>query len=393
MVLDIKNVHTLLSLNKMDYIYFRNKDVLNGSEDLETIFTIENFPVYMGATDKKIEDDKFADMRFQISKSSGMVQLNPLVDLNIVYQESHNSGVVGQVWKDHHKALANFLTKFSKKSVLEIGGFSGILANNCLEKQPDIVWTIVDPHVKPFDNNIKVINAFFDDTFSSDNHYDLIVHSHLIEHVIDLNSFMKTCYAHLKNDGYMVFSFPNFYKFISDRYTNSLNFEHTFCLDEYSLEILFNNNNFDFVEKQYFHHDHHIFYCVKKSVDQSSKSYSSRYEINKNIFLDYFDDIKDFIEQSNKIIEKENVAFMFGGHVTSQFLISLGLNQDYITNLLDNDTKKQNRRLYGTNLMIKSPKILSNFESPVVILKNSLFDNEIKEQILDINPHTRILTF
>ena len=391
MVQDIKNVLTSRSSNKVDYLYFRNNDVLSGLEDLETIYTIKNFPVYMGATDGKKEEDQFADMCFQISKSSGMVQLNPLVDLNVVYQSSHNSGAIGQVWKDHHQALANFIIKFGKNSVLEIGGYSGILANNCLNHNPHLDWTIIDPHVKPFDSKIKVLNSFFDHTFESDQQYDVIVHSHLIEHVIDLNAFMKTCHDHLKDDGLMIFSFPNFYKFINDRHTNCLNFEHTFCLDEISLERLLSVNSFKFVEKQYFYEDHHIFCCVKKS-EVELNSFPSRYEENKNIFLEYFDDLNIFIHKANDILENEPVAFMFGGHVTSQFLISMGLNQDLITCLLDNDSKKHNRRLYGTNLMIKSPQILSNFESPILILKNSLFDKEIKEQVLSINPNVRILT-
>jgi len=112
--MDIKNVHILKRItNKMDLTYYRNSDVITGLEDLENIYIIKNFPVYMGATDQTKEEDQFVDMRFQISKSSGMVQINPLVDLNVVYQKSHNSGAIGEVWKDHHKAFSNFILNFS----------------------------------------------------------------------------------------------------------------------------------------------------------------------------------------------------------------------------------------------------------------------------------------
>ena len=69
----------------------RSHDVITGNDDLETIYTIPNFPVFMGVTDQYIDQDIKFPMNFQISKSSGMVQINPLVPLNLLYQNSHNS--------------------------------------------------------------------------------------------------------------------------------------------------------------------------------------------------------------------------------------------------------------------------------------------------------------
>jgi 2-polyprenyl-3-methyl-5-hydroxy-6-metoxy-1,4-benzoquinol methylase len=392
--MDIKNVHFLKRItNKMDLTYYRNSDVITGLEDLENIYTIKNFPVYMGATDQTKEEDQFVDMRFQISKSSGMVQINPLVDLNVVYQKSHNSGAIGQVWKDHHKAFSNFILNYDKRKVLEIGGYSGILANNCLSNDSSYDWTIIDPHVSPFEENIKTINAFFDETFIHDSKFDIVVHSHLIEHVININSFLQVCFNNLKDDGYMIFSLPNFDLFIKDRHTNSLNFEHTFYLDQDSLFRLLEINGFEIVNKEFFYKDHHIFYCVQKTKNHLKIEYQSHYDLNRKIFSDYFKDIDKFILDANAKFKTEENVFVFGGHVTSQFLLCLGLDENLITCLLDNDPKKQNRRLYGTNLLVQSPEILANYESPLLVLKNSLFDEEIREQIYNINKNVRIITF
>ena len=97
--------------------YYRNLDVLSYNEDLETIFTIPNFPVYMGAIDHDPENDIFLDMNFQISKSTGMVQINPLPSLSLVYLESHNPGIVGNSWKNHHAELSSFVLKNGKNKV------------------------------------------------------------------------------------------------------------------------------------------------------------------------------------------------------------------------------------------------------------------------------------
>ena len=82
----------------------------NTSSTLELLFQFEAFPVYMGvesvadsATDP--QDDVFAKMSWYISRTSGIVQLNPLVPLRYVYLHQHNA-VVGGTW--HCKRFFTF---------------------------------------------------------------------------------------------------------------------------------------------------------------------------------------------------------------------------------------------------------------------------------------------
>jgi len=56
---------------------------------------------------------------------------------------------------------------------------------------------------------------------------------------------------------------------------------------------------------------------------------------------------------------------------------------------LDNDVNKQKKRLYGTELMVSSPKILADEEKPIVILKAGVYNDEVSEDILsNINSST-----
>ena len=115
----------------------RNRDVVYGNKDLKTIYTFKKFPVFMGVSKNHYKTDKFFRMRWQISKRSGMLQLNPLLPLNILYPETHNSGCVGKLWEKHHSEFAKFVRKLKPKKVLEIGcgvgrlGFS--IADHCKE--------------------------------------------------------------------------------------------------------------------------------------------------------------------------------------------------------------------------------------------------------------------
>ena len=51
-----------------------------------------------------------------------------------------------------------------------------------------------------------------------------------------------------------------------------------------------------------------------------------------------------------------------------------------------------NKRLYGTKLQVQSPKILSAYKNPLVILKVGIYKNEIKKDILkNINSKTSFI--
>ena len=97
-------------------------------------------------------------------------------------------------------------------------------------------------------------------------------------------------------------------------------------------------------------------------------------------FIQYHTELVDMI---NKQIESSSSPiFLFGGHIFSQFLIGFGLNVENIINILDNSDIKHNKRLYGTNLIVKSPKILKEYQKPIVILKAGVYNDEIKTDIL-----------
>ena len=70
-------------------------------------------------------------------------------------------------------------------------------------------------------------------------------------------------------------------------------------------------------------------------------------------------------------------------------MIEFGLDISRIICLLDNDTNKQGKRLYGTNMMVESPKVLADVKKPIVILKAGVYSQEVSDDILcNINPDT-----
>ena len=106
----------------------RKKDIINSSINLEQIYKVKNFPVFMGTVEHSKKEDIFADMIWEIGKETGMIQLKELIPLDILYSSNHSSGVVGKLWSRHHEEFAKFISKFNPNKVFEIGGAHGILA-------------------------------------------------------------------------------------------------------------------------------------------------------------------------------------------------------------------------------------------------------------------------
>jgi hypothetical protein len=373
----------------MNYIS-RNIDVVFNNSDLEDLYTFKQFPVFMGCTEQDISKDVLADMNWKISKESGMIQLNPLLPLDVVYNTEHGSGTVGKAWDEHHASFANFIYKFKPRNILEIGGLHGVLAKNYLELDSNINWTMVEPNpiVDP-SLPIKVIKGFFDNTFTSDNKFDTIIHSHVLEHVYNPDEFMSHKSSFMNNGDLLIFTIPNMEVMLENNYTNCINFEHTVYLTEPYVEYFLGKYNFELIEKQYFRKDHSIFYCAKKINNTQVNLPGGLYEKNKSIFQKYIDSHINDVIKINKIITHSNVpVYLFGAHVFSQYLISFGLDISKIDCLLDNDSKKENKRLYGTSLISKSPKILKDVSEALVILRAGVYNEEIKNDILtNINPN------
>jgi hypothetical protein len=76
-------------------------------------------------------------------------------------------------------------------------------------------------------------------------------------------------------------------------------------------------------------------------------------------------------------------VFVFGAHVFTQYLVAFGLDTTRIECLIDNDHAKHGRRLYGTDLRVKSPRYLEGLDKPRIVLKSGVYNEEVKFDILN----------
>lgn len=364
----------------------RNYCILDNHTPVKELFTIEKFPVFMGCVDTPAEEDLFFDQVWGVS-DNGLVQLKTLIDPNILYENSHTPGSVGKIWQQHHKRFFDFIWDNSEgvEKYLEIGGASGSLWNNFSTLESEFSYEIIEPsHQESSDSRLKYIRGFYE-TQSFDEKYKCIIHSHVFEHAYNPIDFLKKIFEDLTDDGVQFISIPNMRHWLKQGYTNTINFEHTYYLDEFVLEHVLARAGFCIDKKVV--DTHSIFVKAVKSSDIGRIDVN--FEYSKDLFLDYIYKLKSDV--SNILDNIEDSVYLFGAHVFSQTLLNFGIDENSIVFILDNDTKKQGKRLYGTNLTIQSPEVLRDVDSPTVILRAGVYTEEIKDQILNINSTTRFV--
>ena len=367
----------------------RSRCVIANTPDLEMLHIFPDFPVFMGATNQERSDDIMSDMVWSISKSSGAIQLASLIPLEDLYPASHGSGQVGNTWLSHHRAFATFINNFNPESVFEIGGGHGILSRE-YHALRNIPWTILEPNPTPAEGvNAKYKKGFFDSRYCYDGQYDAVAHSHVFEHTYEPDDFLRKIAGFMSSGMKLFFSVPNLPVMFKKKYCNSINFEHTFFYTEEMLFHLLTKNGFRILKQEYFLDDHSIFIAALRDPHVSILPLpQGAYSKHKELFYEYLSYYQNLVRDFNSsMLNNSNPIYLFGAHIFSQYLLNFGLKESSISAVLDNDSNKCDKRLYGTGLIIKSPEILRDQERAIIILRAGAYDQEIKEQILSrINP-------
>ena len=362
---------------------------------IEQFFDLENIPITLSCS-VSLEKYNRATLSYSKCTKCNTIQLNKLIPLNILYEKSHNFTSVGKLWNDYFKCIVDKLqTNIIDKNVFEIGCPSGKLAMNSINYSK---WYIVDLNKNDcikFNNKIHFIQACFDKNFEINDRIDIITHSHLFEHIYDPNEFLQKCYELLVDEGEMIFGIPNMQHLADNDLCLFLGifFEHTIFMNKENVIYLLKKHGFEIVDIiDYVNHS--TIYHVKKIKQWNMNNVNS----NELQIIDYSEQFmnginkyKLFIDDCNSIICNTNKpVYIFSASYNTQIILSMGLEIKYLQGILDNAKDKQNKYLYGFDLLIYSPDVIINIDC-IIILKNSVYCDEIKEQLLKLNPRTQIL--
>jgi ubiquinone/menaquinone biosynthesis C-methylase UbiE len=371
-------------------VELRQTNVLTNKPTLENLFSLKQFPTYVGCVTTPNEKDDFLDLSVDICKETGILQLKYLASLDQVYLHPHNDAI-GPTWQEHNKRFIKFIEEYSLKQILEIGGGSGKLASEYVNMHTDVNWTILDPNPL-FEKNNRVHSKkeYFSSNLNFEHTFDAIIHSHVLEHQSSPEIFFSDISKFLSVNGLHIFSFPNLWEWLSRKYLNCLNFEHTTFLTENYVDVALKRTGFELIKKYKFRDDHSIFYLTKFSGKKHDVNYPNLYEKNKKMYLDYIQYYSEFVKTINSKLENmPQKIYLFGAHIFSQYLLAFGLDQSKLSGILDNSKLKIGKRLYGTNLQVFDPEIIAN-DNVGIILKVGAYRNEIIQQLKKINPNVII---
>lgn len=358
------------------------------------LFRIKDFPITSNSVinPKDIRED----MCFSACPNCYEIQLNYLVDIKQLYENSHNTSIIGKLWKQHYIQFKQFLINnvrdFTSKNVLEVGDPNYKNAR-LFKNEFKGNWTVIDPNCQSTDlSHCIPINSFFEKFEAPNNTYSVIIHSHLLEHIYEPMEFLRKCYKLLPDDGIMCFSIPNM-TYISNNFLmpfTGVFFEHTYHLSKPALEYMLSKSGF-LIKSEYQYQNHSNFYCVVKGtsslcyIDKLKKyNLDSIHTFNQSV--KYLDKLSMNIkEKINDTIFKD--IYVYSAHYNSQVLI-YNLPIEYkkrIKGFLDNDPNKQGKYLYGSNKGTYSPQILKNKNCIVITSHCGVYKDEITEQLIKIN--------
>lgn len=370
----------------------RSKCCVCKSSSLEELLNLQDFPIYMGTTVKPLETDLYANQEWVCCNNCGCTQLKKLVPLEVLYSNQHSAGAVGQIWIEHHRAFAKFILKGGERDICEIGAAHGELSRIILEAAPEIDYLVIEPDPGQVHPKAKVLRGYVEDFYDEISSYSNIVHSHVLEHIYEPAVFLESVSRRMDVGARMYVSFPNIAKLLEKRGTNSLNFEHTYFLHPKQVESLIKLYGMELIDQEEYL-DHSYFMCLEKKLESVSNSGEiASITFTKNMLTDMWEELSEFVNRTNALLVDSNIpTYVFGAHVFTQGLINLGLETKSITGVLDNSNTKVGQRLYGTHLMVFHPNQIALMKSVRVILKVSHYQEEIKNQLLLINPSVEII--
>ena len=346
-----------------------------------TLCSLTQFPISMAAVTSPARDDEFLDMNWIVDEASGLIRIEERVPPESLYAHQTTRSATGQTWRDHHSLFATYISNRAPSSVLEIGGAHGYLAKVYCDQFP-VPWVIVEPSPAPVEECPAVFIADFFGPQTIVQPEDLLVHSHLLEHMHNPGEFLSLVRKMMVEGQEMVFSIPHLELWVRRRYSNALNFEHSVFLTLPHVRAMLGAAGLSILDETPVLDGHSVFFHVRKGEPYRVPLDKGLAERNEKTFVEYIDFHRHFVTHvSSLLAENDNPAFIFGAHVFAQFLLAFGLPEERFHGILDNDPEKQGKRLYGTGLMVSPVTILNDFPDSLVVLHAGAYNEEIKRGI------------
>jgi len=338
----------------------------------------KNFEIPLGCYVIPTPETVCYSMPFNILKCEGCksYQTQYLGNVDIIYNYHANSH--GTIRSTMDELFAAFITSNTNISnIMEIGGGNGGLSDIILEKQPKLNYTIVDPTYSGHMNGKTILRNYFENISTDDIQVDTIVMSHVFEHFYEPSKILEK-FNQCSSIRSIFLNLPDLESYIQQDNYHVLNPEHIFYVENQFIIKLFKKYGFT-IKNIYYHQKHSVFFEFERYLDNICNDTLINYKSETDV-PQFFERIFDKIHNIYEIIEQnsDKKVYIWPCSMHTIYLLSLGLNPDKITAVLDNAPHKIGQYLYGfKKICIPFNTILTSIEPCIVILNGGCYNQEI----------------
>ena len=223
----------------------------------------------------------------------------------------------------------------------------------------------------------------------NNNLYDVIILSHVLEHIYDLPTFINTVSNNLNVDGLLYIEIPNaeYYDKMSDICPlQEINLEHINFFSKYALNKFMIANNYVCLklDDDFFYHKNDIKYYVIRGIFKKN--------LKNDNFITYLTNGITYIDDLVLDQIKNKNIYVYG---CGQFLFKIIgkiCKIATITNIIDDNTCYLNKSI--KNIEIINYDMLKNQikDNDTILLVTKIHDATIKEKLLKLNIKLNIIT-
>ena len=326
---------------------------------------------------------------------------NTVMDLKLTeysgrYEETQ--GFSGIFSRFHRQLAEDVIEKYAltDKNIVEIGcGKGEFLMLLCTDgKNQGIGY---DPGYLPARNNkhdsdnVKFVTDFYSEKYR-DKDADFVCCKMTLEHIPETGQFITMVRNALVEDTNVFFMIPESKRILETCAFEDIYYEHCSYFTSCSLSYLFGANNFDSIETYTLYDDQYLAISASpRAFGQQSTSRDEIAEIKSLVkeFPAKFAAEKDhWKKQIEKRVNADSKIVIWGsGSKGVSFLTTLELTNE-VSYAVDINPHRHGSFMPKTGHEIVSPEFLIGFKPDTVIVMNSIYVEEIREQLntLGLNP-------
>ena len=228
------------------------------------------------------------------------------------------------------------------------------------------------------------------------NRFDLIILSHVLEHIYDIEIAMQNISHMLKDNGMVYIEVPDASRY-HDFYIKPFYYfdlEHINHFDKQALTNLAGSFGFETVfacnkdvqaSKKYKYPT--VSVLLKKRSGMAAVLEKKCNEgIRKYISISHKHDVR-LRETLNELIVSQEPVIIWGIGAWTLNIFKKGLLECNLAAIVDSDVKKRGMMING--LKVQGPSIIHNFKATILILP-ALFEDEITKQIIEMDTENQI---